>query len=320
MEVNKLILTIMISMVKQIYSSLDDSLKESFFFQLFIKNCDSLKELHSFVFSYKFFIFSFLVSLLIFSIFYIISKIFFNTELKMFLLEIDLSLNENNSGFYGSNVLHKILRVFIFVDFLFPHFIFLKQLIVLEKLGAIVCFIGPFISFFCDSVILNLFYFYFYFVIIKAIFFILFYKRIKTFKNVIISKDDNICLKVISKFMGNMDKATKNAVILVGGGLLVSGIFTGADIFEQKVTLDRKLAFRKESIAIAKEAHRANLSAEDIIKISNDADKSFDLIAKNTSVKKVFSLFENKKLSKIQEDEIRRIVKDSLKDNYPKKP
>jgi len=307
-------------MLNNIYSSFEFFFKDSYFFLLFMKNCDSLKELHHFVFSSNFFLFSFLISSLIFLIFYIISYLFFNKELKLFLFEVNISLNEKTFKFNFLNILHKMLKVFVFIEILFPHFVFLKQLIVLEKIGVIICFMGPFVSFFCSSEILNLFYFYFYFIIIKAFFMIFFYKKIKTFKNIIISKNDSLCSEIIFKLMGNMDRATKNAVLLIGSGFLVAGIFTGADIFEQKVTFNRKLAYRKQSIAMAKEACGANLSPEDIIKISNAADKSFDLVAKNTTIKKIFNYITKEDITKLQEDEIRKIVKDALKENSKKRP
>ena len=71
---------------------------------------------------------------------------------------------------------------------------------------------------------------------------------------------------------------------------------------------------------MAKEACGANLSPEDIIKISNAADNSFDLVAKNTTIKKIFNYITKEYITKLQEDEIRKIVKDALKENSKKRP
>lgn len=133
------------------------------------------------------------------------------------------------------------------------------------------------------------------------------------YKNIIVSNDDSLCSKIICKLMANTNRATKNAVLLIESGFLVVGIFTGADFLEQKVTFNRKLAFRKESIAMAKEACGANLSTDGIIKISNSADKSFDLIAKNTTSKKFLNYVSKEEITKLKKDEIQKIIKDALK-------
>ena len=299
-----------------------DILKNSFFLQLFIDNCLQLAELHQFVFSVHFLVFSSIISLVIFIMFSFIGKFFFEEEFQNFLKDFELLFQEEVFNNKVLNKIHFFMKFFFLIDFLLPHYLFIKNLWFYNLLGVFISMAGPIVLLFCPFIILNIFYYYLYLIALKAFLVTFFYKNDITkvlFMSFFMSKDPLLCNNIIATFMGNMDKSFKTFIIIGAGTLGLVSAFALGDLAEKQISLKRFEEFRNSAVQSALNDNHGVLTPEERMRVLENADKAYSEVVNKTILREGFQRLKPQNLSLKDKEEIARMVKEEIHKTSGKK-